>query len=226
MSRAPPRAEQVVASVAALVHELRQPLFALKARLQLAQGGGGELRGEALREVLEQLVHVEEVLERYAHERVAPEPVVVDLGEEVRRALTMLGAQAAAEGVVLDVRVPAGGARVRCAAVVVRQVVLNLVRNGVDAAGGVDAVAIAEPKAVRIEARVDGGWVVLEVEDSGPGLPPGVEERLFEPFVTTKGEGTGLGLVIVRRLLEEAGGSLVARTSADGVCFVARFPGA
>ena len=66
-----------------------------------------------------------------------------------------------------------------------------------------------------------GGWsAVLEVEDSGPGLPPEAQEQIFEPFFTTKEDGTGLGLSTVQRLVEQHGGAISVRSHpGEGTCF-------
>ncbi len=86
----------------------------------------------------------------------------------------------------------------------------NLVRNAVDAVGG------TEPR--RIEARVfaDDGKVVAVIEDTGPGLPDGAGERIFEPDFTTKSRGAGLGLALVRQAVTADGGRVRAWTRPEG----------
>jgi two-component system, NtrC family, sensor histidine kinase HydH len=84
----------------------------------------------------------------------------------------------------------------------------NLVRNALQ------AVEAQEPVEVRIQTR--GRDVVFEVRDHGPGLPPGEEERLFEPFVTTRVRGTGLGLAVARHAVEQHGGTLRGETHPAG----------
>jgi signal transduction histidine kinase len=88
-------------------------------------------------------------------------------------------------------------------------------------------------------SRDDGGWgvdplftarhvVVIEVSDSGPGIPEDARERIFDPFYTTKepGQGTGLGLSICARLVEGMGGRITAdNRSGGGASFVIRLPG-
>ena len=67
--------------------------------------------------------------------------------------------------------------------------------------------------------------VVVRVEDTGPGLPPGLENQIFEPFVSTKDAGLGLGLSISRRIVETHGGSIDARSGpAGGGVFTVRLP--
>ena len=64
-----------------------------------------------------------------------------------------------------------------------------------------------------LELAVSSAWsIVLEIEDTGPGLSPAVEEQIFEPFFTTKKDGTGLGLSTVQRLVEQHGGTIAVST--------------
>jgi len=66
--------------------------------------------------------------------------------------------------------------------------------------------------------------VLIDVCDSGPGIPEADLPRLFEPFFTTKSKGTGLGLAISKRLIERQGGSISAHSSPDGVTFTVSLP--
>jgi len=88
------------------------------------------------------------------------------------------------------------------------QVFLNLVLNALDAAGA-DGV-------VELRGGAGNGEVFVEIEDSGPGLSESIRGRLFEPFVTTKPEGTGLGLYLSRRVVQEHGGRLEMGTGSLG----------
>ncbi|UCE85777.1 MAG: response regulator [Deltaproteobacteria bacterium] len=101
----------------------------------------------------------------------------------------------------------------------VNQVFLNLLKNSADALQ-------APGGTVRVSARRDGGDVVIEVVDDGPGIDPEVAETLFEPFVTTKeaGKGTGLGLSVCRRIVSAMGGSLELKPSEVGAHFEVRLP--
>jgi signal transduction histidine kinase len=98
----------------------------------------------------------------------------------------------------------------------VRQAVLNLVVNAVQ----------AMPNGGRPTVRtlVEEAAAVVEVEDTGPGISDPIRARIFEPFFTTKATGTGLGLPVVKRIVEGHGGGLRVRTGATGTCFAMRFP--
>jgi signal transduction histidine kinase len=102
------------------------------------------------------------------------------------------------------------------AAAKLRQVLLNLIKNAVEAA--------APTGQVRIDVGERDGQVEVLVSDTGPGLAADVRERLFEPFFTTKRSGTGLGLAVSRSIARAHGGDLLADTPAEGACFVLRLP--
>ncbi len=78
---------------------------------------------------------------------------------------------------------------------------------------------------MRVSGRTTANWVEVEVEDSGPGVPPEIRARLFEPLVTGKVKGIGLGLALVKRIVERHGGTIVHRPqSTGGARFVVRLP--
>jgi signal transduction histidine kinase len=98
-----------------------------------------------------------------------------------------------------------------------QQVLYNLLFNALD----------AQPTGGRIAVSVAGedDRVVLRVEDEGPGLPARVRDRLFEPFVSTKDAGMGLGLSICRRIVESHGGEIAAADRpGGGTVFTVRLP--
>ncbi|MCB9663537.1 MAG: hypothetical protein H6732_05475 [Alphaproteobacteria bacterium] len=203
---------------AVLLHELRQPLFALKATAELVLAGRhpeGPTGDEAAwRQVVEQVSQIEQLIGRYGQGGgVHPEVVArVDLGASVRAALDVQLGRAAGVDVALRSRLPGDPVWVRGDDGALRQVVHNLVQNALDAVEG------GPRREVWVElARVD-EHAVIEVRDSGAGIAPELLPRVFEPFVTTKapGRGTGLGLFVTRALVTEAGGRLELETGATG----------
>lgn len=97
-----------------------------------------------------------------------------------------------------------------------RQVFVNLLDNAREAAGpGGD---------VFIDGAVEGGLVAVGIEDTGPGVDDATRRRLFEPLVTTKAKGIGLGLALVKRIVEQHGGSVAYQPRARGARFVVRLP--
>ena len=99
----------------------------------------------------------------------------------------------------------------------VRQILVNLLANALDAAGLTGRVALRVSR--------DERGTLLRVNDDGPGIDARVRHRLFEPLVTTKARGIGLGLALCRRLAERNGGSLaVSAGELPGAAFDLRLP--
>lgn len=125
----------------------------------------------------------------------APEPV--DIGKGLADTLALLAAKARGKSVSLTNEVPADLPRARGVGGELNQVWANLVDNALD--------AVPEGGRVVVSARAEGPRVVVRVTDNGPGIPAELKHQIFDPFFTTKpvGQGTGLGLDIVRRLLDQ-----------------------
>jgi CheY-like chemotaxis protein len=153
----------------------------------------------------------------------APEPVHV---AAVLREVAQLTAPhwrdaAQAEGRAISLHVESDGdAVVEGWAPSLREALTNLVLNAVD--------ALPSGGTIRLAARHAGDRVVVEVVDSGVGMPPAVRERIFEPFFTTKGErGTGLGLAMVFGIVERHGGTVAVESAPGrGTAFQLAFPAA
>jgi two-component system sensor histidine kinase HydH len=188
-----------------LAHELRNPLAALKGHAQLLLEDLAEpSRAKAKRVVdsAERLERLTSVLLDFVRD--GPLDVrAVTPAELVDRALPTLPKErvsvdlsGAPETLHVDVE------RMRLA-------LRNLLRNAVQASE--DAT---EPVEVRIHGNARG--VVIEVRDHGPGLAPGAADHIFDPFVTTKTQGTGLGLPIARRIAEQHDGTLTGETHSEG----------
>jgi len=102
------------------------------------------------------------------------------------------------------------------------QVFLNLAINAFEA---MTALPSDARRLVIRTGRNENGDVLVSVRDSGPGFPSGLATQLFEPFFSTKAEGTGMGLAIARSIIEAHGGSLSGENCADGgACFTVRLP--
>ncbi len=98
-----------------------------------------------------------------------------------------------------------------------RQVLHNLIKNALEAQAGVESTGPVTVVTRLVPAdEQDGPAVELEVSDTGPGIPDHMIDRLFEPYMTGKSRGSGLGLSIVRRIVEEHGGSIEAENRPEG----------
>jgi signal transduction histidine kinase len=100
-----------------------------------------------------------------------------------------------------------------------RQVFVNLLSNAVEASGAAGEVRVAA-------ARRDGATFELAVEDAGPGVDATTARRLFEPLITTKDHGIGLGLALVKRIVERHGGNVAYQPRpGGGARFLVQLPG-
>jgi signal transduction histidine kinase len=132
----------------------------------------------------------------------AASPEAIDVAKGLTDTLAVMAAKARGKSASLAVDVPADLPRVRGFGGELNQVWANLVDNALD--------AVSDGGRVTVTARAAGPRVVVRVTDDGPGMSPEVKGRIFDPFFTTKpvGMGTGLGLDIVRRLLDRNDGSI------------------
>ena len=214
---------------AALAHELNQPLLATMAFVRAAQRLTGDdpadrakaraamdrAVGEAQRagdiiKSLRQFIGRDHLV----HEPTAPAALVAD-------ALALAAPEARRQGIHLQTAIDRSLPDIQVDRVQIQQVLVNLVRNAMDA---LNAAGTQDP-AVAVSAWQDGTDVVFAVADNGPGIPEDVTGRLFEPFNTSKPEGMGLGLSICRTLVEAHGGRLwLDRSEAAGTAFHFRLP--
>jgi signal transduction histidine kinase/DNA-binding NarL/FixJ family response regulator len=161
------------------------------------------------------------------------ERVAVHVEEVVRETLGLFAAKSP-EGIAIEERLRAGHAAVMGDATQIHQVLMNLVTNAVQAmpSGGtlrvsLDRASVELPRVVTTGAVAATDYVVLEVADTGSGIPPEIVESIFDPFFTTKevGVGTGLGLSLVHGIVTGLGGAIdVATTVGKGSVFTVYLP--
>src|SRR6516165_4706695 len=212
---------------ASIAHEINQPLAAVtnngSACLRLL--AKGNLDPEVLRRALEEIVadatRASAVISRIrAFIKKAPtEMYELDINNVIQEVLVLAGHELQNNQVLVDCHLTETLPHVQADRVQLQQVLLNLVKNGVEAMTG------AQPRTLSLESRTDeSGNVVVAVRDSGTGFGSEVD-RLFTPFFTTKGNGMGMGLAISRSLIESHGGRLWATAnSPQGAVFSFTLP--
>ncbi|MGH7994399.1 MAG: sensor histidine kinase, partial [Limisphaerales bacterium] len=143
-----------------------------------------------------------------------PELVAVSAEQSLREVQTLMGPELKKSRIelVLDSAAPA---QIRIDPGQIRQVLINLIQNAADSIGKNGTITLrARLDEKRLSDRpID--VVILEVSDTGKGIPPEVGKRLFDPFFTTKDSGTGLGLPIAARIVEKHQGALQYQTHAS-----------
>jgi two-component system, NtrC family, sensor histidine kinase HydH len=213
---------------AGLSHEIRNPLNAAGLQLAVLERRVRKLAPadqnpllEPLRLVRDEIGRLEHLLEDFLQFARPRELNVasVDPGAAVESVVGFLAGDAEQRRIALEHAVLPGLAATAADPERLRQVLMNLAINALDATPGGGRV--------RIEARADGDNVLFTVDDSGPGIAPDARDRLFEPFFTTKPSGSGLGLAIVHAIVSQHGGSVVVGASPlGGARFLVRLPAA
>jgi two-component system sensor histidine kinase HydH len=130
------------------------------------------------------------------------------VAESLASAVSLMSDDPRAQGVEIILQAPQDLPPVAADPDQVRQVLVNLLVNALEAVDGRGRVEAA--------ARAAGGRVEVSVSDDGPGLPAGDAEQLFDPFFSTRQRGTGLGLAIARRIARAHGGELAAGPAPGG----------
>jgi signal transduction histidine kinase len=214
------RGESIARMGAMVAHEIRNPLGIIRANIELLRERAGDTLPAWQRAQLEDVLGEAERMRRLTDDFLSlgtPDVPLslapVDLGGVLAEAAR--GAEASFREVRVRCEIPSlpnltGDAHR------LRQVFANLLANAAQA---------QETGEVQIYARADDGFACVQVRDAGPGIPPSVRERLFDPFLTTKAGGTGLGLAVARMLVERHRGTLgVVEDGRPGTTFEVRLP--
>jgi signal transduction histidine kinase len=224
---------------AGVAHEVGTPLSVIGGRAQLIarRHSTGERDHADAGVIREQASHISELVHRLLdYARVAPpQPQPCDLRALVAETLDLLAPEGRRGRVRVVADLPEQPVLARVDPRAMRQVLVNLVLNGIQAMEraptppGPDAVVIVRARAnvPRLRAESSGPLVEVRVIDQGPGVPEDVRPRLFEPFFTTKapGEGTGLGLPVVDRIVAEHEGTVTVLDAPEGgAVFVVQLP--
>jgi signal transduction histidine kinase len=201
---------------AGVAHEIRNPLTAIKARLFTLQRklekdkpafhDSAVIDQEISR--LERIVRDFLLFARPAD----PERVDVESRELLQAVCELLRPELERETIELLVDESAEEVTFRADPQQLKQVLINLVRNSAESIEQRGRITLHSRRGRATLAGHAQFVVVLEVQDTGAGIPPDVQKRLFDPFFTTKSSGTGLGLAIAMRILEKHGGTLQFQT--------------
>ena len=203
---------------AQITHEIRNPLSSISLNAEEL----GE-RAPAARELCDAIVgevdRLTAITEEYLRFARLPRPQLAraDLNDAVRDLLDFVQPELEAAGVTLERRLQPGLGAVLADVGQVRQLLLNLVRNAREAMPGGGKLTVA--------TRGEEGAAVVEVRDTGPGIPHERLQRIFDPFFTTKERGTGLGLALAQEIAQEHGGQLTCESvPGHGTAFRLRLP--
>jgi signal transduction histidine kinase len=216
--------------VASLSHEINQPLGAVLSNLGglarlLAQGNPEPAMAlEAVNNAIEDTKRTAEIVRRirFMFKKHVEQKTAIGIGALVGEVVKLIAGEAAVRKISVQIEVSSSVQRVTGDSILLQQCVLNLLMNAFDAI----AEAKSDQRGVTIKVAPEKtGWVGVSVCDSGAGIDPAVANRLFEPFVTTKSEGMGLGLLVTRSIVESHGGRIWSTPNPDrGTTFTFTLP--
>jgi NO-binding membrane sensor protein with MHYT domain len=211
---------------AAIAHEVNQPLTAVVTnsnfclrQLDGAKPNLGELR-EAIAEIVIDGTRASAIISRIRAlfmKRTANR-VELDINEIIRQVAVLVRSETVRSRISLQTDL-AADLRVLGDRVQLQQVFINLIMNGIEAVRTTE-----RPREIRIKSARHPDGVLVQVQDSGPGIDPAQADRIFEPFFTTKPEGIGMGLAISRSIVESHGGRLWAVAGSNGALFEFTLP--
>lgn len=194
-----------------LAHEIKNPLTPIQLsaeRLQLKlqpklDGADGAMLDRSTQTIVNQVAALKRMVDAFSQYARAPEPAMreLDLNALVHEVLTLYESL----GSRIRVDLAPGLPPIVGDAAQLRQVIHNLLQNAQDAMGE------SATGGITVASECSGGSIRFSVTDDGSGFPEHLMKRAFEPYVTTKPKGTGLGLVIVKKIVEEHGGSVAIR---------------
>ena len=202
------RDEQLRLMLSRVAHEIRNPLGGLELFAAAAQDTEDSVeRRRILDRVRQEVVGLNEIIDEFLGfaRPGRTEPELHDVRESVGEAAALAEAELARKGGTLHVEFPEKPLLGIGDPLQVKRLVLNLLRNASHAGDR-----------VWLEGAMVNGEVRLSVRDNGPGIPPELRERIFEPFVGNKAKGAGLGLAIVKEMVESNHGRVELVSEADG----------
>jgi signal transduction histidine kinase len=210
----------MTALTGSIAHELSQPLNSI---LHNAQAGemlvtSNRATPESLTAILSEIctadVQATQIVERHRSMLKNRElnQTPLDIRVVVSESLALVAHDTRARRVEVDVALPAGPCVVNGDQVLLQQVFVNLMMNAMDAMGETPP----DRRRISVQSTVGHNSVEVSVRDAGTGLPAKIDGHVFEPFVTTKTHGIGIGLAITRTILEAHRGSIDARNNPEG----------
>jgi PAS domain S-box-containing protein len=211
------------AVAAGIAHELNNPLAVMDSRIELMLAADQDLSAETRKDLLvlqrniERASRISRNMLSLARQRPG-ERVALDMNVAVEEAMLIVGAEARSEALKIEVQLDRSLPSVMGELTGLEQVIINLVMNARDA--GAHLVRI---ETSRVPGRDD--QLRLSISDDGSGIESESLRRLFEPFFTTKPKGTGLGLWLSQRIIQDHGGTIVSESEpGKGTTFTITLP--
>jgi signal transduction histidine kinase len=218
------RAERLVAAgglVATLIHDLKAPIVSIGLMAKAAASGlsGVNPVRETLESISREILRIEEYLRNFAQSagKGTRKTETIDAGVLIDECLGVLRGLMGRGKIESIVSLGHGEAKLRGNRVEYRQVIVNLLHNAIEAMPGGGRITVS--------TAVERGLLRVSIQDTGKGIPEEDRARIFSPFFTTKPDGSGLGLVIAKRIVIGYGGRIsVDSGESAGTCFSVHLP--
>ena len=209
---------------AGIAHEINNPLAIISGNIRLLPRYFDDVSGMAhkiqiIEKAVDRIAKIVTGLRRFSRSYEKREYQFYDLSKIIQEAVLLTDVKANRNETIVSSEIK-GNPRIFCDDIEVEQVLVNLINNGID------AVRDHTDRWVKIQAYEEASSVVIRVYDSGSGIEQSIQEKLFQPFFTTKevGQGTGLGLSITKGILEEHQATIELLDKERNTCFEIRFP--
>ncbi|RJP17521.1 MAG: histidine kinase [Candidatus Abyssobacteria bacterium SURF_5] len=206
-------------------HSIRNPMTSIKMRLfSLQRSIGPAVARDDFDVISEELRHLDNIVRNFLEFSRPPKLKVqkVDVSDAVDSVLQLLEKRLERHGVKLERERRNSIPCIDADPELLKEVMVNLIVNACDAMGEGGKILITEEEGLAEEI---GRVALIQIADTGPGIPESIRDKIFQPFFTTKEEGTGLGLSIAARIVEEHGGRLTVRSEENlGATFIIALP--
>lgn len=219
---------------AQVAHEVRNPLHSIGLEAEMASEMASKLGSSPLKQSLQSILMAVDRLEKITQNYLkfsklsAGEKTEVDIGEVLESVLATYSPVCEAQGIRVDWKQdPQDNLRIIGDRDLIEQALGNLFQNALQALEDSKNISPANPNPFILWTLENTGTsqLLLRIEDNGPGIPPEIQPRLFTPFVTSKAQGTGLGLSFVKKVMSDHKGTVTyVQNRKNGACFELVFP--
>lgn len=210
---------------ASIAHEIRNPLTAIRGFIQLLRPHLVQLgRDEYARIILTEIDRANDIIYEFLNSSKpsAPQKVVVSISSLLKEVVLLTESEGLMKGCEIKLRIPDEILRISVDVKQIKQVLLNIIKNAMDA---IEEVEGDHHGIIEIGARQDGKQVNISIQDNGNGMDQALLAKLFDPFFTTKDKGTGLGLSVSYRIIKNHRGNIsVDSMKGAGTVFLITLP--
>ena len=203
---------------AGIAHEIRNPLSGINIYLNTLkklhhQDGSEEKVEQILKNTQSASIKIESVIRRVMDFAKPSEPklTLIDINEPIADAINLTAVTMRKSGIKIEKSLADDLPRSYADENLIEEMVLNLLNNAAEAMKSMES-----GKKIVVATFVEGEQIIIRVSDSGPGVPQKIRDKIFDPYFTTKHEGTGIGLSLCHRIINDHGGSLAVSDSEIG----------